>query len=504
MSLEAGLLTFFSGCAAPAGSAAPAPPVRKTMITFEEIAGAPAPPPDYRESYGPETLQFGELRLPKTATRVPVVVFLHGGCWRAAYDLAHVTPLAAALAAAGYAVWVPEYRRVGDAGGGWPGTFDDVAAAVDHVRALASRHAALDTTRVIVAGHSAGGQLALWVASRKPGEVTPGTAPGTEPLQLKGVLSLAGITDLAGYASPSGCGSAVVPLMGGTASEVPDRYRRVSPVARVPLGVPVEIVHGSADPIVPIAASRALAARLRIAGNPVTLTEVDGAGHFDVVAPQSAAWTAVVAAVRALVPIASRIEVVEQNPPDLRSYGGIPIAFTVREILDYERDASSGHGRFALTPRAVVRPWVKDYDEIDGGPATWASRFDLSHWRIFVAHERGEVVGGAAVVFRAPRIDLLGGRDDMALLWDIRVAPARRGTGIGSALMWAVEAWSAAHGAAWLEVETQNINAPACRFYERHGFTLRDVNPDAYPALPGEVQLIWSKHLDRLDAPDSA
>jgi ribosomal protein S18 acetylase RimI-like enzyme len=107
----------------------------------------------------------------------------------------------------------------------------------------------------------------------------------------------------------------------------------------------------------------------------------------------------------------------------------------------------------------------------------------------------GERVGGAAVVFRAPGVEMLRGRQDVALLWDIRVAPEMRGRGVGAALVAAVEARAAAHGAAWIEVETQNVNVPACRFYERMGFTLREVHPHAYPTLPNEVQLLWHKRI---------
>ena len=308
----------FLGCAAPRPSrtnsaAVPTTSVGRTMISFAEVAATPAPAADHREAYGSDPLQFGEMRLPRGTTgRVPVVVFFHGGCWRAAYDLTHVAAAAAALASAGYAVWVPEYRRVGDSGGGWPGTFEDVGVAVDHVRELAVRYPTLDTTRVVLAGHSAGGQLALWAASRRAGDVAvgaprtdggpgSGAVPTRAPLHVAGVVSLAGIADMAAYGAGTGsCNSAVTPLLGGTPTEVAERYRAVSPVERLPIGVPVRIVHGAADPIVPPAQSRELAARSKRAGESITVVEIPGAGHFDLVAPQSTAWAAVVDAIRAL------------------------------------------------------------------------------------------------------------------------------------------------------------------------------------------------------------
>ena len=306
MSWFAPLLVGVGACGAPRASDGHSVPNARTMIAYSELIATPAPAPDHRESYGAGALQFGELRLPRGRSPTPVVVLIHGGCWRAAYDLAHVGPAAAALADAGYAVWVPEYRRLGDDGGGWPGTFDDIAAAVDFVRDLSARYAALDTTRVVLAGHSAGGQLALWAASRRPGDTSVNRAAAATPakqppVRAIGVVSLAGITDLAAYASANGCGSAVVPLLGGTAVQVAERYRAVSPIDRVPIGVPVRLVHGVADPTVPLAEVREFASRAKAAGDAVTLTEVVGAGHFDVVAPQAAAWNAVLEAVRTLV-----------------------------------------------------------------------------------------------------------------------------------------------------------------------------------------------------------
>jgi acetyl esterase/lipase len=271
------------------------------MIQYSELASTTAPPADHRIAYGAHPLQCGELRLPAGSDRVPVVVFIHGGCWRAQYDLAHVASAAAALTADGYATWTIEYRRLGDAGGGWPGTFDDVALAVDHVRSLAAQFPRLDTTCVVIMGHSAGGQLALWAASRTVTDASSPLQQAAPPLTVAGVVSLAGITDLAQYgATSSGCNAAVTPLMGGDPSTVPDRYRAVSPVERLPLRMPVRLVHGDRDAIVPLAQSRDFDARNRAAGGASEVFVVAGAGHFDLVAPRAEAWATVLRALHAL------------------------------------------------------------------------------------------------------------------------------------------------------------------------------------------------------------
>ena len=188
------------------------------------------------------------------------------------------------------------------------------------------------------------------------------------------------------------------------------------------------------------------------------------------------------------------IEIIEENASVLREYARISIAFQVREVLHVGVEPGRPD-RFRLTSRPVAVPWVKDYDTVDSGPLGWASQFDLTFWTFFGARMNGERVGGAVVVFRAPDVDMLGGRADVALLWDIRVAPSSRGRGVGRALLGAAEAWAQSRDAGWLEVETQNINAPACRFYERNGFVLRSVDPFAYPGLPTEMQLLWYKRL---------
>jgi acetyl esterase/lipase len=278
------------------------PDTGRTMIQFPELTSAPSSPADLREQYGPGPQQFGELRLPKNVDgKRPVVVLVHGGCWRSEYSLAHDAPAATALAQAGYVVWLPEYRRIGDPGGGWPGTFDDVALAIDHVRLLAARYPAIDTTRIVLVGHSAGGELVMWAAARRTGISTPGLSSTAPPLKPVGVVSLAGVLDLATFgASPGGCNSSVSLLLGGSPTEHADRYRAVSPIESSAVGVPIRLIHGAADPIVPPSQSERFAVHARSVGDRVDVTLVPGAGHFDLVAPSATAWPSVLRALRAL------------------------------------------------------------------------------------------------------------------------------------------------------------------------------------------------------------
>lgn len=177
----------------------------------------------------------------------------------------------------------------------------------------------------------------------------------------------------------------------------------------------------------------------------------------------------------------------------LSEYGAVPIVFEVASSLAADRPIANG--TFVLNERPVVPPYIKDYDTVSDRPEKWSARFDTSTWAMLLARAEGRCLGGATVVIRTVGIDLLEGRDDLALLWDIRVAPASRGQGIGRALFEAAEAWSLAHGCRELKVETQNINVQACRFYARLGCQLRVVREDAYPQCPGEAQFLWYKAL---------
>ena len=256
--------------------------------TWDDVLALPAASTGERIAYGPAPKQFGDLRVPAGPGPHPVVVLLHGGCWQAEYDLEYFAHLADVLAREGVATWSVEYRGLGDDGGGWPGTFDDVAAAAAYLRVLAKTHR-LDLDRVVLAGHSAGGQLALYLAAKRT-------------VTTRGVVGLAAIVDLRDYAAGAGsCNQSVVPLLGGAPDAVPGRYVATSPVEMVPIGVPVRLVIGAADAIVPPASNERFAAQARAKGDDVGLATIDGAGHFDVVLPQGAAADAVRRAILALL-----------------------------------------------------------------------------------------------------------------------------------------------------------------------------------------------------------
>jgi GNAT superfamily N-acetyltransferase len=189
------------------------------------------------------------------------------------------------------------------------------------------------------------------------------------------------------------------------------------------------------------------------------------------------------------------IQIEEQSIDRLVEHANIPIAFTVERILTVSIPGR-GLAGIHLQETTLDSPWLKDYDAIKGeGPTRWRKRFDTSQWGLIAAMRAGERIGGAVIAFNTPALQLLDGRTDIAILWDLRVRPDVRSKGVGSALFRAVEGWCRAHRCRSLVVGTQNTNVPACRFYARMGCGLHTINCQAYPDLPGEVQLLWSREL---------
>jgi len=255
----------------------------KEVNSFEKV------PFDAMVPYGEEELQFGELRMPLTQDTFPLVIFLHGGCWLSAYNLEYLSAAAGDLVEAGYAVWTPEYRRVGDDGGGYPNTFKDVQASVDFTRTLAEIYP-LDLENVVVMGHSAGGHLALWLATQN-NLSSKSRLHNPNPLPLKGVISLAGITDLVAYDKiGNDCSSVVVELIGGKVTEKESRYIKSSPINLVPSNIPTRLIQGEVDNIVPSSQGESYATKAKAAGDDVEVVTIEGGGHFDMVSPYSAAW----------------------------------------------------------------------------------------------------------------------------------------------------------------------------------------------------------------------
>lgn len=254
---------------------------------------------------GAETISYGvddtgkadpqrvaDLWLPEGSGPHPVAVVIHGGFWRAEYSRDLMDEVSADLARRGWAAWNIEYRRVGS-GGGWPQTFEDVAAAVDYLKTLAGSRS-LDLGRVVTIGHSAGGHLALWAASRHriaAGE--PGADPAVRPRMAVGQ---AAVSNLAEAARARVGGTAVPSLLGGMPDAVGERYATASPAELLPTGVALLLVHGRDDDLVPLSQSEGYAAAARGSGDSVDFEIRDG-GHFEHLDPDSEMWAAAVSGI---------------------------------------------------------------------------------------------------------------------------------------------------------------------------------------------------------------
>ena len=244
------------------------------MTQGDDILSLAAPKADARVAYGSDENQFVDLRLPKGTGPHPLAMIVHGGYWRAKYDLGYMGHLCAALTAKGVATVNVEYRRVGNAGGGWPGTFADIRAAYQFLLQNARKYE-FDAKRVLVMGHSAGGQLALCLAAHETG--------------VTAAISLAGVVDLQRAYELHLSNDAVVEFLGGKPAEVGDHYREADPI-KLAIGARQWLVHGASDDVVPPAFSRDYVSAKQKMKEDARLVEIAGAGHFEVVDPRSGAW----------------------------------------------------------------------------------------------------------------------------------------------------------------------------------------------------------------------
>jgi acetyl esterase/lipase len=241
-------------------------------VFAEDILSQPQPPPDERVAYGADPNQFLEVRLPRSKGPHSLLLNIHGGYWRSRYDLKHAGHLCEALRGAGVATFNTEYRRVGNPGGGWPGTFEDIRSAYRFIQQERARFH-LDLDRLVVMGHSAGGQLALCLAAHET--------------SVRHAISLAGVVDLKkGYALHLS-NDAVAEFLGGNPDAVPEHYREADPMELRVTQARQWLLHGKDDDTVPPALSREYVMQKKKAGEAVELLEIPDAGHFELIDPAS-------------------------------------------------------------------------------------------------------------------------------------------------------------------------------------------------------------------------
>jgi acetyl esterase/lipase len=283
-----------AGAAAVGAAAAPGHAVVTPPLDLAGYLALKGPAPDKRIMYGPAPSQFVELFKPAGPGPHPVVVLIHGGCWTVQFGgIEQMRNMAGALARQGIAVWNVEYRRYDEAGGGYPGMYQDVATAVDLLKHEA-RASSLDLDRIVAVGHSAGGHLAQWAVSRhKLPEWSPAWAP--QPLPIRTVISLGGLADLRNEAAliRRTCDRETAQIAGMPSAQRPDVFADTSPAEMLPAGVRTILIHGEHDDISPTATGENYARRARAAGDPADVLVLPGGSHYDEVSADSKAWAIV-------------------------------------------------------------------------------------------------------------------------------------------------------------------------------------------------------------------
>ena len=269
------------------------------LMTWPDLLARPKPQPTRTVAYGADPNQVADLWLPAGKGPFPTVVMIHGGCWQASITNRHYMNYAAEdLRRRGIAVWNIEYRAVDQPGGGYPGTFKDVGAAIDRL-SIEAPHADISMKRVVVLGHSAGGHLALWAAARYK-------LPDSSALHWAAPQPIAGVIDIAGIPNlkadtETACGAAVLRKLTGSPTRTrPDVYADTSPAALLPLGPPQVVIHGAQDGTVPPAVGMAYVQAARAAGDTVAFHSPPG-GHVEEVTPGQPAWEDAAASVQSLL-----------------------------------------------------------------------------------------------------------------------------------------------------------------------------------------------------------